>query len=485
MARHPTNLKKSVKLHIDKLRRKCRYCKTHTKDARVSISMKLVQESFEDPRGTSRVAHPFNWQELQAKEMPLISPTIPASLVYSSVSNEFACVEGSSSMPMDLEYGSPELGHPTTAPSLRDPVVAPRPMPQEYIKIYLDGLDLRAVLRHSFRVSAYMPQPEPRPWAPFENLADFEYTETLYWLGEREQTYHQDFTEMDKVLSKARKYFVQFQSGIVTATCHVIQDESLAPMAMWNAVRKYYCSGDFEERIYDEPNTADTWWNIDGLVTRRVKKYPMLLRPAWLPRQIRNASGNGGGVLLGYMPIVEDPSDPSSRSATEKEEFAHFKREVYQKILKKVFRSLKRPSQNGEAHRCGDGLNRVLYPGILIESQDAEEAAYFCGCRAASANHPCPKCLVAHSDLHDILGDFELRMPQSMQSVLIKVSETKTKTAKEIILKDNGMHNIEVRFQNINFRSPLSNGTYSTFSGILDSPIPIKHIHTILYTQTT
>ena len=73
------------------------------------------------------------------------------------------------------------------------------------------------------------------------------------------------------------------------------------------------------------------FWLDKGLVTRRVKKYPMLLRPAWLPRQIRNASGNGGGVLLGYMPIVsytkclfkinshvswiqiEDPSDPTSR----------------------------------------------------------------------------------------------------------------------------------------------------------------------------
>jgi hypothetical protein len=46
------------------------------------------------------------------------------------------------------------------------------------------------------------------------------------------------------------------------------------------------------------------FWLDKGLVTRRVKKYPMLLRPAWLPRQIRNASGNGGGVLIGYMPIV-------------------------------------------------------------------------------------------------------------------------------------------------------------------------------------
>ena len=115
-------------------------------------------------------------------------------------------------------------------------------------------------------------------------------------------------------------------------------------MNMWNSVKKYYCHGDYEERIYDEPNTADTWWAVDvsssgfldssfitdiflkselpekdefphcylplhfwldkGLVTRRVSKYPMVLRPAWLPRRIRNASGNEGGVLVGYMPMV-------------------------------------------------------------------------------------------------------------------------------------------------------------------------------------
>lgn len=40
------------------------------------------------------------------------------------------------------------------------------------------------------------------------------------------------------------------------------------------------------------------------MVTRHVKKHPMVIRAAWLPRNIRNASGNGGGLLLGYMPIV-------------------------------------------------------------------------------------------------------------------------------------------------------------------------------------
>ena len=43
----------------------------------------------------------------------------------------------------------------------------------------------------------------------------------------------------------------------------LIQDESLAPMNMWNSVRKYYCCSNHEERIYDEPNMADTWWDID------------------------------------------------------------------------------------------------------------------------------------------------------------------------------------------------------------------------------
>ncbi len=161
-----------------------------------------------------------------------------------------------------------------------------------------------------------MPQPEPRPWAPFKSLADFEYTETAIlgllpkWIVNKQLTglnsnwaeasriTIKNFTEMDKVLSKARKCFVQvnrdqlpspslircsqFKSDVVTAnfqgkaykfpfeyrdpwqwTLSIIQDESLAPIAMWNAVQKYHCSGDFEERIYNEPNTADTWWHVD------------------------------------------------------------------------------------------------------------------------------------------------------------------------------------------------------------------------------
>ena len=142
---------------------------------------------------------------------------------------------------------------------------------------------------------------------------------------------------------------------------------------------------------------------------------------------------------------VIDTSDPSSRSAAETEEFAHFKRDIYQKVLKIIFKSLKRRSHDGDTHRCADGISRILYPGILIESQDAEEAAYFCGCRAAAATHPCPKCLVSHSELHEIFGTFELRTPNNMRAVLQTVASAKTKGEKQRILVKHGLHNIPVR----------------------------------------
>ncbi len=86
----------------------------------------------------------------------------------------------------------------------------------------------------------------------------------------------------------------------------------------------------------------------------------------------------------------------------------------------------------------------------MIESQDAEEAAYFCGCRAARATHPCPKCLVSHSELHETLGNFKLRTPDNMQAALTKVSNAKTKAEKQRILVKYGLHDISVCFSILN-----------------------------------
>jgi hypothetical protein len=59
------------------------------------------------------------------------------------------------------------------------------------------------------------------------------------------------------------------------------------------------------------------------------------------------------------MQII-DTSDPLSRSSAETEEFAHFKRDIYQKVLKIIFQSLRHRSHDGETHCCADGISRIL-----------------------------------------------------------------------------------------------------------------------------
>jgi hypothetical protein len=107
------------------------------------------------------------------------------------------------------------------------------------------------------------------------------------------------YSDMDAVMFKARKYIVQVRVSIscISTICHtfcqfkreqvsaefdgeiynftfqyrdpweyicsLVGDESLMSVHMWNSVKKYYCEGTFEEQIFDEPNTAETWWNVD------------------------------------------------------------------------------------------------------------------------------------------------------------------------------------------------------------------------------
>jgi len=47
----------------------------------------------------------------------------------------------------------------------------------------------------------------------------------------------------------------------------------------------------------------DLWLDKTDVSTT-IKMHPIVLRALWLPSLVRNASGNAGGVLIGYMPIV-------------------------------------------------------------------------------------------------------------------------------------------------------------------------------------
>jgi hypothetical protein len=110
-----------------------------------------------------------------------------------------------------------------------------------------------------------------------------------------------------------------------------------------------------------------------------------------------------------------------------------------------MFQSLELPSQEGEAVKCGDGVHRVFFPAIPIHSLDGEEAWCTCAARGAKADHPCPRCLAHKSELHKTTGDFPFRTVKAMRLACKQANAARSKTAAEEILKQNGLHNVQVR----------------------------------------
>ncbi|KAJ7715914.1 hypothetical protein DFH07DRAFT_785532 [Mycena maculata] len=146
----------------------------------------------------------------------------------------------------------------------------------------------------------------------------------------------------------------------------LLSDPTLADDIHWYPVQKFLVKDGIEVRLFDEPYTGNKWWKIQdilphvpglphcfspialwldkGMVTKRVRKHPIVLRALFLDGKIRNASGNGGGVLIGYMVIPLDPGDPSDRKHTSKAvDWARFKREIMHKVFRIIFAPLLGP----------------------------------------------------------------------------------------------------------------------------------------------
>ncbi|KAJ7062601.1 hypothetical protein C8F01DRAFT_1082248 [Mycena amicta] len=102
--------------------------------------------------------------------------------------------------------------------------------------------------------------------------------------------------------------------------------------------------------------------------------------------------------------------------------------------------SLEPRSHNGEVLRFGDGVTRTAHPGVLIESMDFEEMAAWLAICNSRSNHPCPKCLVHHSDPHKLFERSERRSPQEMLRVPREAAKLHP-TQREDLLKGYGLHN--------------------------------------------
>ncbi|KAJ7663215.1 hypothetical protein DFH06DRAFT_1395296 [Mycena polygramma] len=359
-----------------------------------------------------------------------------------------------------------------------------------------------------------------KPWAPFRTRADFEYAESVVlsnmprkwvdaqlagingdWSNTPSNITFRNYDHMEKSLAAARKYVVQFQTGEVEADFQgktykfefqyrdpwkwivdLLSDPTLANDIHWYPAQKFLCENGVTSRLFDEPYTADKWWRIQcklphvpgmphcyipillwldkGMVTKRVRKHPVMLRLLSLDGNIRNASGNGGGVLIAYMVIPIDPSDSSDRNAAQTIDWARFKREIMHKVFKIIFATLLKPAKHGEALTCGDDIERVCYPGIPITSIDGEEACSVSACRAALAHYPCPRCLVHHDELDKICQTFTARTTETMQQFYEDAITAPTRAEREQILQSVGLHATENFFWSFPNSDPYDANAY-------------------------
>ncbi|KAJ7261681.1 hypothetical protein C8J57DRAFT_1071747 [Mycena rebaudengoi] len=265
-----------------------------------------------------------------------------------------------------------------------------------------------------------------------------------------------------------------------------LRDETLTPVSTWFSQERYLClegKVDFSNPLYEEPCTGITWGAVDdmlpinekypacyvpahvwldkGLVSTKVKMHPFLLRGCWIESATRNGSGNGGAALLGFvlMPAALREIDPKTLKGVRRTEYDALKRKIYHTVCRVVMASLERRSRNGEAVRFGDGVTRVAHPGILIESMDFEEMAAWLAIRNSRSNHPCPKCLVHHDDLHKLFKRSEHRTSQSMQRVLRRAADLNV-TEREELLKSYGLHNFELFLWTFNHSDPYAAASY-------------------------
>ncbi|KAJ7743894.1 hypothetical protein B0H14DRAFT_3607170 [Mycena olivaceomarginata] len=213
----------------------------------------------------------------------------------------------------------------------------------------------------------------------------------------------------------------------------LVSDPTLIDEIVWYPSRKYLVVDGVRQRLRDEPYNSDKLgelqnalpvvpglphcllpilaWLDKGRVSSHVNMHPMILRPLFLRSEIRNASGNGGGELTGFMVQVRDRKDPADRSQAEKIRFAKLKRDVYHRVLRIVFVET--------LQQCASG-GKVLFPRLPILSLDGEEACTGAATRASLADFPCPRCLVHHGQLHDFFSknlEFPLRTTTTMKAI--------------------------------------------------------------------
>ncbi|KAF7349530.1 hypothetical protein MSAN_01743400 [Mycena sanguinolenta] len=371
--------------------------------------------------------------------------------------------------------------------------------------------------------SQLIPSGRP-PWAPFPSRADFEWAETIYMMPhgnikvqlegmhsgrwcQQSNLVIETVEDLKTYLERAKHYVVAFREHEFEETFEgelwhfkffyrdpwdwlldLVSDPTLADEIVWYPSRKYLVVDGNRQRLRDEHYNSDKLWDmqstlpvVDGMphcllpllfwldkgrVSSHTNMHPMILRPLFLRSQIRNASGNGGGELAGFMVQVRDRKDPADRSQAATIRFAKFKRDVYHRVLHIVFvQTLRHHASGGRCVPCADGMQRVLFPRLPVLSLDGEEACTCAATRGALADFPCPRCLARRDQLHYFFSnnlEFPLRTTATMKAVYEQAKSERFKGDAEDLLQRHGLHLTENAFWSLCGSDPYEAISYDT-----------------------
>ncbi|KAG2140569.1 hypothetical protein DEU56DRAFT_870910 [Suillus clintonianus] len=326
---------------------------------------------------------------------------------------------------------------------------------------------------------------EEEPWRPFRSRSDFEFSEIALDAALNENQVDRLLSLMARIsqgqaqimlankadlrkaldnaaaeltpfgkheikvpYNKEERVFEVHARPIWDWALNLLDNPSLAPHFVWDAQRLYKHNGTDFEHFFNEPWTGDQWWEIQSRLppdlnaapfcfilyadkTRlsshgTVKGYPVMVRCANLPIDIRNGEGIGGGRVV-----------PEDASETGKLGYTTLKRVVWHDSFLKLLVNLDRYSKTGYSYLCYDKITRWLFPAILILSGDYEEQCMMSLIRGLQCKCPCPVCLVPLDELHNLSKEFPIRSAKDAQAALDVYGHNRTQG--EEILKGLGL----------------------------------------------
>ncbi|KAG1874972.1 hypothetical protein F4604DRAFT_2009023 [Suillus subluteus] len=247
--------------------------------------------------------------------------------------------------------------------------------------------------------------------------------------------------------------------------CDLLKDPRLGPHFVFDAQRLYKYDGQDFVRFFDEPWTANAFWDSQSSLPKdegkpfafiiyadkaklssfgRQKAYPVIARCANLPVGIRNGEGFGGGRLVGWLPIVEEEKQYSGTQS-----FVNFKNVVWHESFKCLLKSLASLSKTGFCVKCWDAIERLFYPLILILSADYEEQCVMTLIRGTKCKFPCPVCLVPREELGNVLTSYPLRTTMSTQATLQEARSFARQEDKEKLLMSRGLRDVDNAFSDV------------------------------------